>query len=665
MATLDTENRMVSFCGTSNEIGVTVGDETFNEQSDDKVMLQVTEKAVIDSTENTSCKSIIQVLKSEHWELSPISLYSETDNLSFPIPDGFGMDPMVPNTLVVSADIMDRIGSGLSLLRDHGKKVQKYVWKNRKFDVLKKPTKSLVNIVLIEAKDLPDDQTTTCNGLYCKFKLGNESHKSRQVLKTKPAWCERFNIYLYEENNLEVSLWHKGKQKNFMGRCVIDLSRLEKEKTHDIWQELECGYGFIHMLITVNGSQLTRGLAVDNIPTSNNVLHPTPNIEEFSWYRLKNNWNEVGQLSVTVYGARGLSPLGISGKADAYCVLVLDNSRIQTHTVRGAAEPMWNKSYTFAVNDITSTLDIKVHDESIIGETLGKISIPLLRIINEEKRWYALKDKTKKSNAKGNCPRILLQMSIVWNPLKAALRTLSPKETKYDQKTPKKFSIPLIYNNLLFIKDIFNVVHTGNEYLKNSFEWENREKSVLALCAWLVFWFFFRMWMTPLLVLLPFLYYWTGHRSNSTTNSLSNIYGSEDELSEEDLESTKDEKTIKTRLYGLQELTFTIKDGIDYIVSLLERVKNLLNFTIPYLSYLAMAAMVGLSVAFYLIPANYIFMALGIYKFTRKYLNPDRVPNNDILDFISRVPDDRTLKQWQELKVPEPSLSRTGSKCRR
>lgn len=39
MATLDTENRMVSFCGTSNEIGVTVGDETFNEQSDDKVML--------------------------------------------------------------------------------------------------------------------------------------------------------------------------------------------------------------------------------------------------------------------------------------------------------------------------------------------------------------------------------------------------------------------------------------------------------------------------------------------------------------------------------------------------------------------------------------------------------------------------------------------------
>lgn len=51
------------------------------------------------------------------------------------------------------------------------------------------------------------------------------------------------------------------------------------------------------------------------------------------------------------------------------------------------------------------------------GETLGKLSVPLLRINNEEKRWYALKDRSKKSNAKGNCPRILLQMSVVWNPV--------------------------------------------------------------------------------------------------------------------------------------------------------------------------------------------------------------------------------------------------------
>ncbi|XP_028159488.1 multiple C2 and transmembrane domain-containing protein-like isoform X2 [Ostrinia furnacalis] len=579
---------------------------------------------------------------------------------SFPIPEGLVMDPLAPTALAVSNELMGRIGSGLSLLRDHGKKVQKYVMKNRRLDILtKKSWKYVVNVVLVEAKDLPDGPTNGSNGLYCKFKLGAETHKSKQVSKSKPMWCERFNLYLYEDNNLEITVWHKGKQKNFMGRCVINLSRLEREKTQDLWLDLECGYGCLHLLLTVSGS--ARGAVTDGIPTTNGIQPITLEKEEFSWYKL-DNWNEVGQLLVTVHGARGLSALGLGGGADAYCVLELDNCRVQTHTVPATNEPNWNKTYFFGVNDITSTLDITVMDESIInsikGETLGKLSIPLLRISNDEMRWYALKDRCKKSNAKGNCPRILLQMSVVWNPIKASVRVLSPKETKYMQKPPK-FNIPLIYSNLKFIRDVFNAVYIANEHYKRAFEWENREMSVIALVGWLVFWFFFRIWMTPLLALGPFVYFWVGQKGNR--NALILLNQSEDEQSDDELENHKDEKTIKTRLYGLQDLTFTIKNAIDYIVSLIERLKNLVNFTVPYLSYLAMAGMMIVAFALYFIPFNYLIMALGIYKFTRKVLNPDRVPNNDVLDFLSRVPDNEVLKQWRELKVPEPNLSRMNS----
>jgi hypothetical protein len=35
------------------------------------------------------------------------------------------MDPLAPTALAVSNEFMGRIGSGFSLLRDHGKKVQK------------------------------------------------------------------------------------------------------------------------------------------------------------------------------------------------------------------------------------------------------------------------------------------------------------------------------------------------------------------------------------------------------------------------------------------------------------------------------------------------------------------------------------------------------------
>lgn len=44
---------------------------------------------------------------------------------SLAIPDGLVMDPLAPTALAVSSEFMDRIGSGLTILRDHGKKVQK------------------------------------------------------------------------------------------------------------------------------------------------------------------------------------------------------------------------------------------------------------------------------------------------------------------------------------------------------------------------------------------------------------------------------------------------------------------------------------------------------------------------------------------------------------
>lgn len=54
-------------------------------------------------------------------------------------------------------------------------------------------------------------------------------------------------------------------------RCNIDLSQLEKEKTHDLWQELEYGYGCLHLLITLNATGLN--YVVDSVPTTNGVQH--------------------------------------------------------------------------------------------------------------------------------------------------------------------------------------------------------------------------------------------------------------------------------------------------------------------------------------------------------------------------------------------------------
>lgn len=72
------------------------------------------------------------------------------------------------------------------------------------------------------------------------------------------------------------------------------------------------------------------------------------------------------------------------------------------------------------VKDINSVLEVTVFDEDRDHkvEFLGKVSIPLLRIRNGEKRWYCLKDKKLHVRAKGNCPMILLEMNVVWNPVR-------------------------------------------------------------------------------------------------------------------------------------------------------------------------------------------------------------------------------------------------------
>lgn len=41
----------------------------------------------------------------------------------------------------------------------------------------------------------------------------------------------------------------------------------------------------------------------------------------------------------------------------------------------------------------------------------------------------------------------------------------------------------------------------------------------------------------------------------------------------------------------------------------------------------------------------------GINKFTKKLIRPDFVPNNELLDFLSRVPDDEEIVDYRELKL--------------
>ncbi|XP_074094466.1 multiple C2 domain and transmembrane region protein isoform X1 [Cotesia typhae] len=537
---------------------------------------------------------------------------------------------------------------------------------------------SVVTIVLVEAKNLLPMDIDGLSDPYVKFRLGTEKYKSKVVNKTiNPVWLEQFDLHLYEDpylgQELEVTVWDrdKGHQDDLMGRTTIDLAGLERETTHRIWKELEDGAGSIFLLLTISGT--TASETISDLAAHEETPQERGRFEvRYSLWNSLQRPRDVGHLTVKVYRAQGLAAADLGGKSDPFCVLELVNSRLQTQTEYKTLAPNWQKIFTFNVKDINSVLEVTVYDEDRDHkvEFLGKIAIPLLKIRNGEKRWYALKDKKLRGRAKGNFPQILLELRVVWNVVRACIRTLNPKEKKY-MEPEIKFKRQVFLRNVLRLKAIIMYFIDLGKYIQSCWEWESKTRSIVALVLFVLGCYYFEPYMIPVAALLIMLKYCCVSLLTSTSSSSSSFqvhsiahdsdFNSDDgpptpgdDDDDEDDKDKEEKKSLKERLQAIQEVTQTVQNSIGYIASLCERVKNLFNFTVPYLSYLAMILTVLGSIVLYLVPIRYLILAWGVNKFFRKLLRPHSIPNNEVLDLISRLPDDEDLLSYRELK-PMPT----------
>ena len=60
----------------------------------------------------------------------------------------------------------------------------------------------------------------------------------------------------------------------------------------------------------------------------------------------------------------------------------------------------------------------------------------------------------------------------------------------------------------------------------------------------------------------------------------------------------------------------------------------------PFLSYLLMVILLLGTVVLYAIPLRYLLLAWGVNKFTKKIRKPNAISNNELVDFLSRIPSD-------------------------
>ncbi|CAF4649098.1 unnamed protein product, partial [Rotaria socialis] len=117
--------------------------------------------------------------------------------------------------------------------------------------------------------------------------------------------------------------------------------------------------------------------------------------------------------------------------------------------------------------------------------------------------------------------------------------------------------------------------------------------------------------------------------------------------------NTKEQKrSLLGVIHGIQDTVLEIQGYVDDFASTMERIKNVFNFTVPWLSILAITALTIISIILYHIPLRYLVLAFTINKFTKRFRKPKGfIDNDELADFISRLPSDPELLQYRELKI--------------
>uniref|UniRef100_A0A3P9C8P8 Multiple C2 and transmembrane domain containing 1 n=1 Tax=Maylandia zebra TaxID=106582 RepID=A0A3P9C8P8_9CICH len=486
--------------------------------------------------------------------------------------------------------------------------------------------RGIVSISLIEGHGL---QPMDANGLsdpYVKFRMGHQKYKSKTISKTlNPQWREQFDFHLYDEQGgfVDITVWDKdaGKKDDFMGRCTIDLSLLSKEHTHKLDLPLEEGEGVLVLLVT-----LTASAAVSISDLSVNMLddpHERHQIKQrYSLWRSFHNLKDVGVVQVKVIRAEGLMAADVTGKSDPFCVVELSNDRLQTHTVYKNLNPEWNKVFTFA-----SSWGSKVArgaDSAGYCQT-DACHVPLPQIQNGERKAYALKSKELTGPTKGV---IFLEIDVIFNAVKAGLRTLIPIEQKYIEEEPR-VSKQLLLRNFTRVRRCIMVLINAGCYINSCFEWDSPQRSICAFVLFVVVVWNFELYMIPLALLLPLAWTYMLIASGKDTRQdvVSNPIDSE-------------RKGFMNKLYAIQDVCISVQNALDEVASYGERIKNTFNWTVPFLSWLAIVALGVATIILYFIPLRYILLAWGVNKFTKKLRDPYTIDNNELLDFLSRVPSD-------------------------
>ncbi|XP_037078873.1 multiple C2 and transmembrane domain-containing protein-like isoform X2 [Pollicipes pollicipes] len=543
------------------------------------------------------------------------------------------------------------------------------------------PWTGIVNVVLVKAKGLLAMDAGRTSDPYVKFKLGKEKYKSRSINHSlSPRWNEEFRLHLYSHGphiiEMEVFDHDLKTVDDFMGKATLDLSELQREKTHRLWVNLEEGAGSVLLFVTISGTTQVE-TACDLLAYREDPARRRRLQEQFSLKNTCSELDRVGHLTVKVVKAQGLAVADLGGTSDPFCVLELVNQRLQTHVVYKSLAPHWNKIFTLDVSDMHSVLEFSVYDQDYDHEAdfLGKLAIPLFQIRSGERRWFPLKDERLRRRARGNNPQICLEMEIYWNPVRAAVRTFAPRERKH-AKPAVKFSRSAFVHHVNRLSARSKRAFGFAQFVRSVLAWESKPKTIATFVFFMLIIYCFELYMVPAFILVAAARGWMARVASSKeqhTQEDENYNGEDDDDGDDEEKDLSDscetldvewrywrylpdkKKTLKEKVLSVQEVTSLMQNWLGYFASMMERLLRAIDFTVPFLSWLAVLLLTATTVTLYYVPVRYLIMMYGCLKFAEKPLELGTDPAFALLHFLDRVPDNEQVRQRRELQLAPDS----------
>ncbi|XP_037688874.1 multiple C2 and transmembrane domain-containing protein 2 isoform X4 [Choloepus didactylus] len=492
----------------------------------------------------------------------------------------------------------------------------------------------IISITLLEGKNVSGGSLPE---MFVQLKLGDQRYKSKTLCKSaNPQWREQFDFHYFSDRMgiLDIEVWGKDNKKHEerLGTCKVDIAALPLKRANCLELPLESCLGALLMLITLSPCA---GICVSDLCVCP-LADPSERKQISQRYCLQNSlkdMKDVGILQVKVLKAVDLLAADFSGKSDPFCLLELGNDRLQTHTVYKNLNPEWNKVFTFPIKDIHDVLEVTVFDED--GDKppdfLGKVAIPLLSIRDGQPNCYVLKNKDLEQAFKGV---IYLEMDLIYNPVKASIRTFTPREKRFIEDN-RKLSKKILSRDVDRVKKITMAIWNTMQFLKSCFQWESTLRSAIAFVVFLVTVWNFELYMIPLALLLLLIYSFIrpvkGKVSIQDSQESTDIDDEEDEDDKREkmiysistrgdccpwktssynlIESEK--KGLIERIYMVQDIVSTVQNILEEIASFGERIKNTFNWTVPFLSFLACLILAVTTITLYFIPLRYIILIWG------------------------------------------------------